>query len=125
MAWTLHLDQASQACLDRLTSAISLHTQTISQTGKNLMAEIEDLEGVAKVVAAGSIYAAGWGLDETTYPNYFINTNAANRLTLQAGTSITLTGYKFNLPNGTLELLAGTTITQTGRRRGGQFTPTH
>ena len=58
MAWTLHLDQASQACLDRLTSAISLHTQTISQTGKNLMAELEDLEGVAKVLAEAGVNVA-------------------------------------------------------------------
>lgn len=70
--------------------------------------------GNVRVVATGLIEAMGWGLSEVNNPNHFINSTTSNKLTLQAGTSITLGSYKFNLPNGSFELLAGTMITQNG-----------
>ncbi len=75
--------------------------------------------GSVRVLASGFIDARSWGLDEVVYPNYFINTTTSNKLTLEAGSSIYLHSYRLNLPNGTLELLAGTTISQSGPTTGG------
>jgi hypothetical protein len=67
-----------------------------------------------RVVASGAITFQSWWIDNN-YPTYYINSQTTNKLTLSAGTSIYIVGgqfAKFNLPNGSFELLAGTSITQ-------------
>jgi hypothetical protein len=63
--------------------------------------------GNVRVVASGWIDELGWDTNPYGYTNWHINSTSANKLTLQAGTSITLNSGPINLPNGTLELLAG------------------
>ena len=70
-------------------------------------------QGNVSVIASGSITAGGWEID-ANYPNHYINYNGTNKLTLQAGAAISLFSSRFSIPNGTLELLAGTQISQTG-----------
>jgi hypothetical protein len=73
-------------------------------------------QGNVRVVASGLIDVSTWEVSGIS--NYYINSTTSNRLTLEAGTSIHIysgtgsTGKTVNLPNGTFELLAGTTITQ-------------
>ena len=70
-------------------------------------------QGSVSIVATGSIDATGWEAG-ASYPNHYINYSGTNKLTFRAGTSITLYGSRFSLPSGTLELLAGTQINQSG-----------
>ena len=56
MAWTIHLDQSSQACLDRLTSAISLHTTSIARLDKTMSA-LTDAADALKVEVASAVAA--------------------------------------------------------------------
>ena len=78
----------------------SLRTDTIVNALAN---------GNVTVLASGLIDASGWSAQGTA--NYYINSNSSNKLSLQAGDSIWIAD-KINLPSGTLELLAGTTVTQ-------------
>jgi hypothetical protein len=71
-------------------------------------------QGNVRIVASGRIEVYSW--EASGIANYYINSQTSNRLTLEAGTSIGFEGgagnKTVNLPNGTLELLAGTAITQ-------------
>jgi filamentous hemagglutinin family protein len=70
------------------------------------------LAGNVQVIATGLIYVNGW-TSRPVYPTTaYINTTSSNKLSLQAGVSIVLGSAPVYMPNGTLELLAGTSITQ-------------
>ena len=76
--------------------------------------------GNVRVLASGLIAVYGW--QNSGISDYYINSTTSNKLTLEAGTTINFeasTGNKVvNLPNGKLELLAGTSITQASTEGG-------
>ena len=76
--------------------------------------------GNVRVLASGLINVSSWQSQGTA--NYYINSLTTGKLTLEAGSSIYFdsgAGNKvINLPNGTLELLAGTSISQASSEGG-------
>ena len=71
--------------------------------------------GNVRVLATGLIQVYGWQNSGSAV--HYINSTTSNKLTLEAGTTLYLSGQSvdnklINLPNGTLELLAGTSINQ-------------
>jgi filamentous hemagglutinin family protein len=71
--------------------------------------------GNVRVLATGLIQVFGWQNSGSAV--HYINSTTSNKLTIEAGTTLYLSGQSvdnklINLPNGTLELLAGTSITQ-------------
>ena len=80
--------------------------------------------GNVRVLATGLIDVAGW--QAAGIANYYINSTTTNKLTLEAGTTLNLDAGSINnkvinLPNGTLELLAGTSISQNSSLSGGSI----
>jgi len=68
--------------------------------------------GNVQVVATGWIQVSGWETKPNNPSVAYINSTTSNKLTLKANDYISMYSARINLPNGTLELLAGTTISQ-------------
>jgi fibronectin-binding autotransporter adhesin len=68
--------------------------------------------GNLKIIATGWIAMNTWNNRPVYQSTAYVNTTSSNKLTFQAGDYISIGSAQIYMPNGTLELLAGTSITQ-------------